>query len=39
VITIIIKVFKISLLYALPEDGEDMTPKPVLAITNKNIVQ
>jgi len=28
-----------NLAYALNEDGEEMTPKPVLVITNKNTVQ
>jgi len=34
-----VKLLKISLVYALPEDSEEMTPKPVGAETNKRTVQ
>ena len=37
--TSIIKVLKISLVYALREDGEEMALKPALAITNENTVR
>ena len=35
----VIKHLKMSLVYTLPEDGEEMTPNSVLAITNKYTVQ